>query len=513
MTSHPAPSPLSLPAESMRALGYRVVDHLVDRLTHLESQPVPATGTRQALEDALREPVPEVGTAPDRVLDRVLRDVLPHVAATDHPRFFAFVPSPGNFISVLADALAAGHNVFAGHWLVGAGAAEVELVAIDWLRTLCGLPPSTAGLFVSGGSVATLTALAAARHAVLGRHRDDAVVYASDQTHASLAKDLRVLGFAPAQLRTLRSDDAFRLSVPALQAAVAEDRATGRRPFCVVANAGTTSTGAVDPLEAVAALCHAEGLWLHVDGAYGAAAVLTETGRAALRGLELADSLTLDPHKWWFQPYEIGCVLVRDGQHLRSAFSVHDAARPAGPSDRRHGAGAPADADAAREAAYLADTVRADATWEVGEVNFYDYGVQLTRSFRALKLWMSLQVFGLSAFRTAVARGIALAEHAERQLRAAPHWEVVTPAQLGVVTFRYGPPGASPAAIDACTRDVVAAMLADGYAMVTSTALRGRPVLRLCPIHPAASEADVDETLHRVAQFGRMAHAARHPTP
>jgi aromatic-L-amino-acid/L-tryptophan decarboxylase len=481
MTDPTTLPPLALSPETMRALGYRVIDHLVDRLTGLDSRPATGTASRRAMEEKLREPIPEGGTAPDAVLDRVLRDVFPHVISVDHPRFFAFVPGPSNFVGLLADTLAAGHNVFAGHWLAGAGAAEIEIVTIDWLRTLCGFPPSTAGLFVSGGSVATLTALTAARHAILGRHQDDAIVYASDQTHNSLAKDLRVLGFAPGQLRTLPSDEGFRLSAAGLGQAIADDRAAGRRPFCVVANAGTTSTGAVDPLPELAAICRAEGLWLHVDGAYGAAAVLTESGRATLRGMELADSLTLDPHKWWFQPYEMGCVLVRDARVLRAAFAT----------------------DA--EAAYLADTRQADTTWTAGEVNFYEYGVQLTRAFRALKLWMSLQVFGLDAFRQAVAQGIALAEVAERRLRAAPHWEVVTPAQLGVVTFRYVPPGASAAEVDACNRAIVAPMLADGYAVVTSTALRGRPVLRLCPIHPAATEQEIVETIARLERFGRAA--------
>ncbi|HEX2094573.1 MAG TPA: aminotransferase class V-fold PLP-dependent enzyme [Longimicrobiaceae bacterium] len=466
-----APDRLQLPPEEMRRLGYRVVDLLVEHFSRLDGAPVGRRGSRAELEARLREPLQEEPGRPDELLERLEREVFGSMLHVDHPRFFAFVPGPGNFVSAMADALAAGLNVFTGTWFAGSGPAQVELVVVDWLRQLCGLPEGAGGLFVSGGSMANLTALAVARHVRLGDRTGGAVVYTSDQTHSSVFRALRVLGFAPEQVRTLPSDGEFRLPPAELRRAMEADRAAGRTPFCVVANAGTTNTGAVDPLGELAELCRAEGVWLHADGAYGVPAVLTGPGRRLLDGLGGVDSLSLDPHKWLFQSFETGCVLVRDRHLLRRTFQILPE--------------------------YLRDTHGAQE-----EVNFGDYGIQLTRSFRALKLWMSLQVFGLRAFREAIGRGIRLAELAEGILREGPRWEVVTPAQLAVVTFRYVPPGATPEATDELNGRMVGEMLADGFALATSTVLRGRTVLRLCTINPRTTEPDIRETLRRLEAIG-----------
>ena len=467
-------SSLRLSPEQMRVLGHQVIEMLVEHFENLGQRPAARTATRATLEARLRTPLPEEGVDADVVLRQLREDVFRHVMHVDHPRFFAFVPSPSNFVSVMADALAAGFNVFAGTWLEASGPAELELVTLDWLRHLCGLPSTAGGLFVSGGSVANLTALAVARHVRLADRPDAAVIYGSDQTHSSIKRALRVLGFQPAQFRSLLSDDAFRLPLTQLRHAVEADRAAGKVPFCVIANAGTTNTGAVDPLPDLAQLCREEGLWLHADGAYGAAAVLCEDGRSQLRGLEDVDSLSLDPHKWLFQPYEIGCVLVREGAQLRDTFRT--------------------------SAEYLQDLAPA-----TDEVNFSEYGIQLTRAFRALKLWMSLMVFGLGAFRKAVAKGFTLARLAESHLREMPNWEVVTPAQMAIVTFRYVPPGGSDREVDAMNRRLVEEMIAKGFAVVSSTVLRGKTVLRMCTINPRTTEADIEETvqgLRRLAAGG-----------
>ena len=463
---------LTLSREEMRALGYRVVDILVEHLAELPDKPVTRKAGRAGLEARLREPLPEHGADALAVLDQVERDVLDNIMHLDHPRFFAFVPSPGNFVGAMADALAAGFNVFAGTWLEASGPAQIELVAIDWLRQACGLPDSAGGLFVSGGSMANITALAVARHVKLGNRDADGVVYCSDQTHSSIERGMRVLGFRDDQLGRVPSDDRFRLDVPALQRAVEADRRAGRLPFCVVANAGTTNTGAIDPLPALATYCRQEGLWLHVDGAYGAAAALCERGRDLLQGLGEADSLALDPHKWLFQPYEIGGVLVRQARWLRETFHILPE--------------------------YLADT-----EGQAGEVNYCDRGIQLTRGFRALKLWMSLKVFGAAGFRAALNRGFELAETAEAVARGLPDWEVVTPAQLGIVTFRYAPPGVAAEELERLNQALVDGMIADGFAMVSSTVLRGQTVLRLCTINPRTTADDVRETLARLDGIGR----------
>ena len=476
MSSHTpaATPPLSLPPDAMRSLGYRVVDMIVDHVETLRDRRVSIQRPRAEL-DARIGSFADAPVPAGDVLTLVQEEVLSSMTAVDHPRFYAFVPGPGNFVGAMADALASGFNVFAGHWLAASGPGAVELQTIELLRRACGLPDTGGGLFVSGGSLANLSGLAAARAVKLGGPDPQAVIYLSDQAHSSVVKGLRVLGFAPSQVRSVAVDDQLRMDIGALGRSIAEDRQAGRRPFCVVASAGTTNTGAVDPLEALAATCRREDLWLHVDGAYGAAAALSQRGRDALTGLGLADSIALDPHKWLFQPFEIGCVLVRDMHHLHQAFAVH-------PEDN---------------ATYLQDVGRiAEA-----EVVFYEHGVQLTRAFRALKLWMCLRVYGLAAFRGAIDHGITLAEEVERMLREDPAWEIVTPAQLAVVTFAPHRPDLRLGECNVIVEQAVARLTADGYAMVTSTLVRGRTVLRFCLIHPSATLDEVRETTYRLRQL------------
>ncbi len=452
---------LELDREAMRRLGYRAVDLLVDEWAGLNQSPVGRKAGREELMAALEEPPPREGAPPEAVLERLARDVFPNVLRIYHPRFFAFVPGPSNFAAAVGDFLAAGRNVFAGNWLSGSAASAMELVVTGWLRDLCGLAPEAEGLFVSGGSVANLTGLAVARHAVLGDRLEGAVAYLSEQTHSSVERALRIIGLRPEQIRKLRVNDQFQLSVHELRAAVASDRAAGLRPFCVVGNAGSVNTGAVDPIHEIADFCAAEDLWLHVDGAFGAAAAICERGRRELRGLERVDSLSLDPHKWLFQPYEAGCVFVRQGSLLGETFRITPE--------------------------YLRDVHR-----PTEEVHFCDRGVQLTRSFRSLKVWMTFQIFGLNAIQRAVERGFELAEYAEDRLRSMPSFELLTPAKMAVVTFRRS--GLSEDAY----QEVVARMLADGYAFLTSTVIRGKAALRLCTINPRTTEEDIDSTLERL---------------
>jgi glutamate/tyrosine decarboxylase-like PLP-dependent enzyme len=285
-----------------------------------------------------------------------------------------------------------------------------------------------------------------------------------------VAKGARTIGIGEDRLRKLPSDVAFRLPVDALGQAIRDDRAAGLVPFCVIAAAGTTNTGAIDPLPELAQLCADEGIWLHADGAFGAAAVLSASGKQRLAGLDLVDSLAVDAHKWLFQPIECGCLLVRDVGHLRTAF--HE--RPE----------------------YLRDVDTPDA-----EVNFCDLGPQLTREFRALKLWMSVQVFGEVAFRAAISRGIELAEQAEQRLRETGSWEIVTPAQISVLTFRRAPQGLTGEEQDQLNLRILQAILEDGYAALSSTVLRGRVVLRMCVTNPRATDEEIDETVRRLSRF------------
>ena len=444
--------PLELPPEEMRRLGYRVIDRIVEHWETLDAQPPVVVGDAASLRDALVGQPPEDPGDPDAALDRLFDEVLPWTTRPNHPRFFARIGSPSNYVSTLADALASGFNILGTSWVASSGPSTVELAVVDWLREWCGMPAGSEGLLVSGGSTASLTALAAAREARGG----GGVVYLSDQAHASILRDLRVMG--EREVRVLPSDADFRLPADAVRAAVAEDRAAGLLPFAIVATAGTTNTGAVDPLDSLSDLAAAEGLWLHVDGAYGAAAALCEPGRAALGGLGRGDSLVIDPHKWLFQPYEAGAVLLREPGLLERTYSL--------------------------TGEYLRDTFG-------GEVNFRDRGIQLSRGVRALKLWLSVQVFGAAAFRDAVEHGLRLAEHAEAVLRSRDGWEVVTPAQLGIVCFARE--GGDESRLSE-------AMVREGYAAPSTTVLRGCTVLRLCTINPRTTFEEIEETIERMEQ-------------
>lgn len=456
-------SRIALSREEMREFGYRVVDLLAEHFANLQDGPVGAKADPARLISLFDRDPPENGRDPNELVAQLERDVFPNNLHVDHPRFFAFVPGPNNFVSTMADALAAGFNIFNGTWLGGSAAAAVELGIVRWLCRICGFPTAAGGLFVSGGSMANLTALVAARHSLLQDRVEGATVYFSDQTHSSVERALHVIGFAPEQMRKLRSDENFRLSIQNARGAIDKDRAKGLRPFCVIANAGTTNTGAVDPLNELADLAAKEKLWLHIDGAFGAAAILSDRARSLLQGLERADSISLDPHKWLFQSFECGCVLVRDAALLKSAFQI--------------------------KPDYLRDVHR-----RLEEFNPCDYGVQLTRSFRALKVWLSLQTFGLAAFRQAISRGFELAEVAERELRARKGWEILSPAQMATVCFRFGKS-------DELQTQLVDAMMKDGYALLTSTELRGAVSLRLCTINPRTTEQDIVETINRLDRF------------
>ena len=324
-------------------------------------------------------------------------------------------------------------------------------------------------MLVAGGSAANLTAIACARETLIGPMSPRIVMYASDQTHSSLARAARHLGFGPDQIRVLATDSHFRMRPQDLVDVMESDIAGGRIPFLVNANAGTTSTGAVDPLVEISRVCRDRGVWLHVDGAYGAFAVLTERGREALHGLELADSITLDPHKWLAMPFEVGCLMVREGGTLERAFELH----PEYLEDRR--ASSPV-------------------------VNFADRGLQLTRASRAIKVWLAVQTFGLDAFRDVIDHAIDLTVDAERHIEADPRLELVTPASLGVLTFRRrGKPGEAPEDVDRRNEAIVAGLAMSGDVLLTSTVIGGRYAIRLCVLNHTSDEGDVTHALERVA--------------
>jgi glutamate/tyrosine decarboxylase-like PLP-dependent enzyme len=463
---------LVLSVEAMRALAERAAELVIARLEGLREEAPWRGATRAALEPLLREPPPEQGRDPVAVLERAVRDVLPVAARVDHPRFFAFVPSAPTWPGVVADFLAAGFNTFQGTWLGSAGPSQLELVVIDWFRQWMGYPTGAGGLFTSGGSAAILDALVAAREYHGAPERP--AIFMSDQGHSALERAARIIGVRPDGIVRIPADDGFRLPVGALRQSVAQARARGYAPIAVCANAGTTNTGAVDPLAEIAAFCAQERIWLHVDAAYGGFAVLCERGRELLRGLELADSISLDAHKWLFQPFEAGCLLVRDIARLERAFSI--------------------------QPDYLQDT-----RLGMEQVNFADRGLQLTRSFRALKVWMSIQTFGMAAFRRAIAHGIELADRAGDYVRESDTLEMLSPPSLGILCFRVRPAGSALAAasLDQLNERVQASVIESGTAMLSSTRLRGVYALRLCIMAHHTTWADVRATLAAIELYGR----------
>lgn len=492
--SHPGSTPqhdfrqeISLDAdtETMRRAGYQVVDWIVERLATLRDSPLGKEISRKEAEGLIHEPMPEEPAEFERVLGEFREKVAPNAVALDHPRFFAFIPSAPTYASIFGDALAAGMNAFAGTWFEGAGPAQVEITVLDWFRQIIGLPETAFGLLVSGGSVANLTALAVARHAMLDDRTDRATVYFADQTHSSIDRALRLLGFPESQWRRVACDEFFRLDPRALAEQVETDRRRGFRPFAVVASAGTTNTGAVDPLPAVAEVARRSGLWLHIDAAYGGFAALTERGKRVLAGIELADSVILDPHKWFYCPFEAGCVLVRDRRLLLETFRI------------------------------LPDYMR-DIEREDREVNFCDYGVQLTRAFRALKVWMNFKVFGLRRLRDVTDQCLDLAQEGAAMFAASPRIEIVTPPSLGIFSFRYVPRALSPERADhegflnRFNTRLVSRITKNGRVFLSSTRLRSQTVLRVCVLNHRTRRDDLREALAAVEQAGAELEAELH---
>ena len=461
---------IKLSSDEMREMGYHIIDMLVDYNGAQAQFPVTRALDHVTFDEILSEPLPENGSSWQDVLEQFERQVLSTIDHLDHPRFFAYIPSSSNFVSAMADTLASGYNIFNALYPLGTGAAQIERLSISWLRKLVGMPEEAGGLFVSGGAVANLAGMAVARQIQLNGDMRDAVIYCSDQAHFVISRGLRILGFAPEQLREIHADEDFRLPVADLEQAIAEDRAAGKRPFCISATAGTTNTGAVDPLGDLADLCEREDLWLHVDGAYGTSACLTEHRKMELAGIERAHTLTWDAHKWMFQPVECSTLLVRDRHWLPRTFKE-------------------------------TSEILKDAQVDGEELNYMYLGIQLTRHFRALKLWMSLKVFGADAMRTAIERGFELAEMAESLLRDSGRWEIVTPAQLAILTFRYIPANGDEKLSNKLTNAIVEAMIDDGFAFASSTTIGNKTVLRMCTNNPRTTPSDLRQTVNLMGQL------------
>jgi glutamate/tyrosine decarboxylase-like PLP-dependent enzyme len=462
-----------LSVEEMKSYGYKIVDLIVAHYDEVENKKPVSSATRVEMDDIFLQEAPEKGMEADKVLDFVMENVMPNSNISSHPKAFSFVPGPSNFISTMADSLATGFNIFSGGWIVSPAAAELEIVTLNWLLKMFNFPVTKGGgIFTSGGSMANLTGLATARRVKCGDDFSNAIIYLSDQAHSSNIKAIRVLGFKKEQVKIIPTDIEFKFSINKLKNEIAKDKLEGKKPFCIIASAGTTNTGTVDPLDTLADICEKENLWFHVDGAYGGAAILSKKGSKILQGIERADSLTVDPHKWFFQPYEIGCLLVKDASWLSNTFS--------------------------EKPEYLRDIEGNES-----EINFYDYGIQLTRRFRALKFYMSIKTYGLETFKEAISYNIDLADKTEDILRKSKNWEIVSPATLAIINFRYNPLGLNltEKELDTLNQEISARVVASKEALLVTTVLQNQIVIRMCLINPKTTLTHIEDTLEQCNTF------------
>lgn len=471
--------------DAMRALGHRMVD---DAITYLQTvrdrpvwQPVPAEVAARFTAPAPREPA-----GAESVYREFQRDIFPYPMGNIHPRFWAWYMGNGTVFGALADFMAAVMNPNVG----GANhvANLVEEQVINWMKAMIGFPADASGLLVSGGSMANILGLAIARNAragfdvqELGLHdAPQLVIYASTEVHSCNLKGTQLLGLGTQGLRKIPVQPDYTVDLGALAAAIAQDKAAGRRPVCVIASAGTVNTGAVDDLEAIADLCRWEGLWFHVDGAIGAVAVLAENVKPKLRGIERADSVALDLHKWLHIPFEAGCLLVRHAEAHRRAFTL--------------------------TVEYLQHEARGLAG---GHLWFSDYGLQLSRQFRALKVWMSIKEHGLERFGRMIARNVEQAQYFGRLVQAAPDLELMAPIGLDIVCFRFNPGGLSDEVLNPLNKELLTRLQEQGIAAPSYTTLGGRYCLRMAIANHRSRQDDFDLLAREVVRLGRELVAER----
>jgi len=443
-------------------------DFLAEFTENLPKAPASELEGAMELARRLREDPPETGVPFDDLLQTVAEGASKGFN-TAGPGYLAYIPGGGLFAAALADFLACGVNRFVNLWNAAPAFAEIEATVIRWLASQFGYPPEARGILTSGGSMGNFSAIVTARRALLPENFLQGTLYVSEQTHASVAKSAVLAGFPAQSIRMVPCTSELKIDMEELRRMVRVDRAGGLEPFFLVANAGTTNTGAVDPIAECNEVARAEGLWLHVDGAYGGFFQLTGRGQALFRGIEAADSIVLDPHKGMFLPYGTGCLLVRDGWRLREAHQVG--------------------------AEYLQDLA------PEGEIpNFADYSPELSRDFRGLRVWLPIKLHGLGAFRAALDEKLDLTQLLYEALRAVRGFELPWKPDLTVVAFRYRPRGGDP---EAFNRRLLERINDSRRVFLSSTMVEGRFTLRACIVSHRTHRDRVEEAAEIIPRAAR----------
>ena len=497
MTGDSRHAPLAMDASTFRTLGRRLVDQLADLMEGVPRGPVTRDVAPSAIRAAfgLDEPLPEQGDDPAQLLERTAERLFTHSLFNAHPRFFGYITAPPSPIGVLGDLLASAVNPNVGSWRLSPAATEIELQTVRWIAELIGYPRECGGLLVSGGNMANFVCFFAARAArapwnvrEAGMRARDArpmTVYGSAETHTWIQKAADLSGIGTASIRWIPTDADLRMDVAALARQLDKDEAEGCVPLMVVGTAGSVSTGAIDPLPAIGDLCRKRGLWFHVDGAYGGFAAAVPDAPADLRALAGADSVAVDPHKWLYAPLEAGCALVRDPAALRLAFAYHP------PYYHFH-----------EEAA-----------------NFVDCGMQNSRGFRALKVWLALRHAGASGYRTMIADDIRISQAMARAVGTRPELQLMTQS-LSITTVRFVPgdlttsasePGVH-AYLNTLNEKLLDTIQRRGEAFVSNAVIEGKYALRACIVNFHTTDADVAALLDIVVRAGLELDAALRPT-
>lgn len=457
--------------DAMRTMGESVVARAVAHLAALGDQPSCGDVNAAALCRSLREPCPEHGAALETLLDPLFNEWIPRSFTTPGPGYLAYIPGGGVFPSALADFIADTTNRYTGVWQASPALVQLEANVLEWLREWMQFPEGATGLLTTGGSMATFNAILCARERYLGTEIRAGTLYTSDQGHHCIAKAAKLAGIFHDRIRLIPSDAQFRMRADALADAIAADRAAGLRPFFVASSAGTTNTGAVDPLDAIADLCTREDVWHHVDGAYGAFFHAVPELRSLLAGLPRADSLTLDPHKGMFLPYGTGALLVRDGEALRR---VHSAT-----------------------AGYLPPL----------QSEFYDpaqYGPELSRGFPGLRVWMAIKMFGAARYRAALAEKRALAVWAAERVATIPGVVMDAWPQLSLFAFHLeGPSLDTQEKRNAATAALMARVTARGRVMLTGCTVQGRHLARVCVLSFRTRRAEMEACVSQITEEAR----------